>query len=86
MTERKSPKGKQHKNASPAPTPAGNKDKVIALLHRADGATLAEITDVSGWQPHSARAVFTGLRKKGYAIEKTRLDGVNRWLITAVPA
>jgi len=86
MTERKSPKGKLHKNASPVPTPAGNKDKVIALLRRANGATLADITNVSGWQPHSARAVFTGLRKKGYAIEKTRSDGVNRWAITAMPA
>ena len=71
--------------ATPAKAPSKN-DSVIALLKRDGGASLAEITDATGWQPHSARAVLTGFRKKGYAIEKAKADGVTRWSIAAEPA
>jgi hypothetical protein len=64
----------------------GNGDKVIALLKRDRGASLTDITKATGWLPHSARAVLTGFRKKGFAIEKTKVDGITRWSITAGPA
>lgn len=64
----------------------GKNDKVIALLKRAGGASLAEITKATGWLPHSARAVLTGFRKKGFTIAKAKTDGVTRWSITAEPA
>lgn len=57
--------------------------KVIALLRREGGATLAEITGATGWLPHSARAALTGVRKKGHTIEKSKADGVTRWTIAA---
>ena len=60
--------------------------KVIALLKRDTGATLPEITKVTGWQPHSARAVLSGFRKRGFAIDKTKVDGLTRYRITAEPA
>ena len=84
MTNRKASKagGPQ----TPSAPQATKKDQVIALLRRDGGATLPEITEASGWLAHSARAVLTGLRKNGYSIERTRADGVTRWLITAVPA
>lgn len=44
---------------------------VQKMLRRASGATLAEITTVTAWQPHSARAYLSGLRKRG---EKLRRD------------
>lgn len=78
---------KTAKAATAAPTKASSKNEnVIALLKRDGGASLAEITDSTGWQPHSARAVLTGFRKKGYLIDKARADGVTRWSITADPA
>ena len=50
------------------------------LLTREAGASLDELTSVSGWQPHSCRAFLTGLRKKGWAIErKKRGDGTTIW-------
>lgn len=49
-------------------------EAVIALLRRAEGATLGEITGATGWQPHSARAVLTGLRKKGHVLDKTKRE------------
>ena len=60
-------------------------DAVLDLLRRAKGATLAEITGSTGWQAHSARAVLTGLRKKGHVLEKTKRDDVTCYRI-AEPA
>lgn len=47
---------------------------VLTLLKREQGATLAELVDATGWQPHTTRAMLTGLRKKGYAIERGKRD------------
>lgn len=60
-------------NDSPQPRPS-KIDAVVELLRRSGGATLGEITEATGWQPHSARAVLTGLRKKCHVLEKTKRD------------
>lgn len=50
------------------------------LLTRECGASLDELTAASGWQPHSCRAFLTGLRKKGWIIERGRRDdGTTVW-------
>lgn len=60
------------------PAQASSKiDQVLILLRRESGATLVEITDATGWLPHSARAVLTGLRKKGHEIERCKRDGAS---------
>ena len=80
-------KDKKAQSAPATPAKAASKnDSVIALLKRDGGASLAEMTDATGCQPHSARAVLTGFRKKGYAIEKAKADSVTRWSITVEPA
>jgi hypothetical protein len=33
---------------------------IIALLKRAEGATVNEITAATGWQPHSVRGFISG--------------------------
>jgi predicted ArsR family transcriptional regulator len=48
--------------------PQTKSDKIIALLGRAKGASLDEICKATSWQPHSARAFLTGLRKKGLVL------------------
>lgn len=50
--------------------PQTKSDTVIALLDRAKGATLNEICKATNWQPHSARAFLTGLRKKGFELAR----------------
>ncbi|MEQ8743711.1 DUF3489 domain-containing protein [Parasphingorhabdus sp.] len=55
--------------------PETKSDKVIALLGRAKGASLDEICQATTWQPHSARAFLTGLRKKGLVL--VREQGVD---------
>lgn len=55
---------------------------VQKLLSRPKGATLAEVTDVTGWLPHSTRAFMTGLRKKGHGlVRECRTSGETSWRI-----
>jgi hypothetical protein len=56
---------------------------VIALLQRADGATLGDLVAATGWLPHTTRAALTGLRKKGHVIDKTKVDGVSVYRIAS---
>ena len=52
---------------SPAPTKTreGSKhDLIPSLLRRKQGATLAELQKVSGWQAHSVRGFLSGTVKK----------------------
>jgi hypothetical protein len=43
------------------PTRAGSKQaQVIGLLERPEGATVAEVTMATGWQPHTVRGMFSG--------------------------
>ena len=55
---------------------------VLALLQREEGATLDELCEATGWQPHSTRAALTGLRKKGHVIARTRRDDATCYCIT----
>lgn len=43
---------------------------VIRLLSRAKGATSAEMTAATSWQPHTVRGYLTGLRKKGHVLSR----------------
>lgn len=54
---------------------------IIDLLRRDDGATLEELCTATGWQPHSTRAVLTGLRKKGHVIDKTKREDASCYRI-----
>ena len=49
--------------------------RVIGLLQREDGATLAQLIEAMDWLPHTTRAVITGLRRRGYPVT---LDRANR--------
>jgi hypothetical protein len=52
---------------------AGTKrDLLLQLLHRELGATINELMAATGWLPHTIRSALTGLRKKGYKIERIR--------------
>src|SRR5207342_2937392 len=61
-----------------APSPrarAGSKSSaVVALLQREQGATITELIEATGWQPHTTRAALTGLKKKGHAITRAKRD------------
>ena len=51
-------------------------DKVLTLLRRDKGTTLTDLVEATGWQAHTTRAMLTGLRKRGHAIERRKRDDV----------
>lgn len=59
------------------------KDLVLTLLQGEGGVPLSEITKATGWLPHTARAMLTGLRKKGHAVVRARVDGETRYAVAA---
>lgn len=75
------------KAASAPPTQsqvkAGTKQaQLVAMLEREGGATIDEITAATSWLPHSARAMLTGLRKRGFVVTSEKVDGVRRYRAT----
>jgi hypothetical protein len=57
----------------PAPRAGSKQALVIAMLTSETGATLDALVEATGWLPHTTRAALTGLRKKGYEIERARM-------------
>ena len=51
---------------------------VLELLSRADGATIEQIVEATGWLAHTTRATLTGLRKKGHVIISEKREGADR--------
>ena len=49
--------------AGPAPAPS-KIARIVALLERPQGATLADLMAVTGWQAHSVRGAIAGAIKK----------------------
>ena len=57
-----------------APREGTKMARVVGLLQRDDGATLAELIAATDWLPHTTRAALTGLRKRGYPVTLDRTD------------
>ena len=56
---------------------------IVDLMVRPKGATLEELIGATDWLPHTTRAALTGLRKRGYAIERIRgADKITRYRAT----
>lgn len=59
-------------------------DLLAALLGQTEGATIAEMTDATGWQAHSVRGAIAGaLKKRGHAIVSTKAEGLRTYRIAA---
>lgn len=62
-------KTKTEKTHETREKPASKRDQVLALLRRQQGASIAEITELTGWAPHSVRGFMSGALKKRLKIE-----------------
>ena len=67
---------------------AGTKQAlVVEMLCAKKGATLNALVEATGWRPHTTRAALTGLRKRGFSIERTREEGSDSiYRIVSAPA
>ena len=54
------------------PPASTKRAKLIAMLERAEGASVAEIGQRLGWLPHTVRAAITGLRKAGREVTRSK--------------
>jgi len=73
-------KKRRPKSAQRAPTGAKAKGaigrstkqaKLIALLERAEGATITEMVKATGWLPHTVRGAMSGALKKRLGLAVT---------------
>ena len=62
--------------------------RVLELLRRPGGATIAGIMQSTGWQQHSVRGFFAGVvrRKLGLTLESKKGDGDRVYRITGKAA
>jgi hypothetical protein len=56
-------------DGSPASTKSA---KLIGMLERAEGASVAELGQRLGWLPHTVRAAITGLRHAGREVTRSK--------------
>lgn len=59
------------------------RDALIAMLRREGGASIEELGEAFGWLPHSTRAMLTGLRKAGHAVERSKQGTVTIYKLAA---
>jgi Protein of unknown function (DUF3489) len=72
--------------ATAAPRDGSKLALIIDLLWRADGATIVDLTQATGWLAHTTRAAITGLRKRGYVVTRKRTGaGETIYRISVVP-
>ena len=76
--------------ADPAPkarTPrTGTKQaKLIEMLRAEGGATIDEIVEATGWQPHTVRGAFAGALKKKLGLEVTSEKVEGRGRVYSLP-
>lgn len=97
-SKRSTPRAKTQKDA-PAAAPLTNSGdgssrqpsraaQLLALLGEGRPVPLTEIASQFGWQPHSARAALSGLRKAGHGLATSKCErgGTAYALVTLAPA
>ncbi|MEM8632968.1 MAG: DUF3489 domain-containing protein [Pseudomonadota bacterium] len=59
------------------------RDQLAKMLGRKSGASIAQIQKAFGWQPHTARAAISTLRKSGATVERTMTEKGSVYRISA---
>lgn len=69
--------------APPAAKAPPKLEQVLALLARDDGASLAELIELTGWLPHTTRAALSRIRSSQPLGKGTRQDGKTFYRLAA---
>ncbi len=63
--------------------PGGKLGAVIDAIARPQGASLDELTALSGWLPHTTRAAVTRLRQRGHDVTLRKVEGRRAYHLAA---
>ena len=78
----KPPRANREAGAPRKPREGTKQETVLALLRREEGATIAQICEATGWQGHTVRGFFAGLKKRQgievQVLERVRQVGPNK--------
>ncbi len=67
------------------PRPTTKLNQLVGLLRRPEGATIAQLSEISGWQSHSVRGAMAGaLKKRGLTVASEKIDGVRVYRLAPV--
>jgi hypothetical protein len=76
------PRNAREPGAPRKPREGTKQETVLTLLRREEGATIAQICEATGWQQHTVRGFFAGLKKRQgisvIAAERIRQVGPNK--------
>ena len=69
--------------ATSDPVAATKADRVVALLSRTEGATIAQMVALTGWKVRSVRGFLSGQlkAKRGLVVTSSKTDGVRTYRI-----
>ena len=56
------------KGAAAVPRSGSKREAVLKLLRRPEGATVAQVAEVTGWAQHTVRGFFAGLKRNGIIV------------------
>lgn len=65
--------------------PSSKLGQIIRLLQRTKGATIDDLVDATGWQPHSVRGAISGQLKKRHGLDVTATNDETRGRVYRLP-
>ena len=78
----KAPRAAREPGAPRKPREGTKQETVLSMLRREEGATIAQICEATGWQQHTVRGFFAGLKKRQgievQVLERVRQVGPNK--------